>query len=111
MISMQEFATVSELGKFLSANKSVLAMCHASWCGYCQRFLPEFEKLAAAAPIQLIKIRIDEDENPLWDSLNVPVVPTLVLFESGREKTRLQALPGKGISKEMLADFRRKAGF
>lgn len=47
----------------------------ADWCGYCHRFLPHFRKLPDG-----IAVDISDEDDPLWDTLGIRVVPTVVLF-------------------------------
>ena len=79
--------------------------CHvlfyASWCPDCTRFMPTFDSLLPKAKAQLLKARIDEDENPMWDHFKIERVPTVVLFEDGKEKGRAEEKGGKIDAKEL----------
>ena len=54
------------------------------WCGYCRRFLPHYRKAAPAG----WTVDISDDDDPLWDSFGIRVVPTVILFEDGRPVQR-----------------------
>ena len=43
----------------LLSQKSAILLVHASWCGACVRFMPEFEKLAATAPKGGVVARVE----------------------------------------------------
>ena len=43
----------------LLSQKSAILLVHASWCGACVRFMPEFEKLAATAPKGVVVARVE----------------------------------------------------
>lgn len=60
-----------------------LVMFAADWCGYCTRFLPHFKKFQDAWVVD-----ITDEDDPLWEIHDVHVVPTVVLFENGREARR-----------------------
>jgi len=61
----------------------VPVMFTADWCGYCRRFSPHFERLPNATVVD-----ISEDDDPLWDTLAIRVVPTVILFENGKPTRR-----------------------
>lgn len=72
----------------LQADKPVLADFWAAWCGPCQMIGPLLEELSEEMPeIQLAKINIDE-EPELAGRYQVESIPTLILFENGREVRR-----------------------
>ena len=67
-----------------------VVICKASWCGHCQKAMPEFEKLVAASPIALpngkkatVKM-LDSDAN--GDELkqyDVKGFPTIIVKHGG----------------------------
>lgn len=86
---MRVFETVSSSGlRKRIAKGSHLVLFYAGWCPDCARFMPVFDALRPKAGLQLAKARTDEDENPIWDDWKIEVVPTVVLFEKGKEKAR-----------------------
>ncbi|MCX8196951.1 MAG: thioredoxin family protein [Candidatus Micrarchaeota archaeon] len=86
---MLEVSSEAELSKQISKGKS-LVLFYASWCPDCKRFMPIFEALSPGGKIRLLKAQIDDESNSIWDSFNISVVPTVVLFENGKEKGRAQ---------------------
>lgn len=77
-----------ELAGKIAKGKS-LVLFYATWCPDCSRFLPIFDSLHLMAALPLRKARIDRDENPMWDDFKIERVPTVVLFENGKEKGRV----------------------
>jgi thioredoxin 2 len=74
----------------------VLADFWAPWCAPCRMVAPAVEKMAADLAGKLKVVKINTDEQPdLGSRFGVRGIPTLILFESGREKDRVTgAMPG-----------------
>lgn len=59
------------------------------WCGPCRAMAPVLEQAAARLEPRLRVGKLDIDAEPaLAQSLGIRSVPTLVLFEGGRERAR-----------------------
>ena len=83
----------------LTKNNS-LVLFYADWCHYCSQFKPVFEeKIKSIDPKFLVGgVKINEDENPLWDKYNINAVPTLIAFSNGSVKSRRDAKMGIGLT-------------
>lgn len=68
----------------------VLADFWAPWCGPCRMVSPAVEKMAhdLAGKVKVVKINTDEQPE-LGERFGVRSIPTLILFEGGREKDRM----------------------
>jgi thioredoxin 2 len=68
----------------------VVADFWAPWCGPCRMVAPAVEKLAGdlAGKVKFVKINTDEQPE-LQARFGVRSIPTLVLFENGRESDRI----------------------
>ena len=102
-------------GKVLSqkvAKGKCIVLFYASWCPDCTRFMPVFEAAASKAKVPALKARIDEDGNPIWEDYKIEVVPTVVLFENGKEKARAEETSRdnckKGLEKILPGEENRK---
>ena len=61
----------------------------APWCGPCKMMAPVFSKAAAILKPKIRLIKINTEEQPgLAARNNIRSIPTIVLFNSGKEKAR-----------------------
>jgi thiol-disulfide isomerase/thioredoxin len=79
------------------------AVCFAAdWCPFCQRFLPQFAALEGHAPFQLAVADLTSFDSPLWEAIEIEVVPTLVGFREGKPVWRRDGISGRGLEAEDL---------
>ncbi len=76
--------------KFISENKVVLVDFYATWCGPCRMLGPVLDdvnkELGSTYPIA--KVDIDE-QYAIAKSFGIMGVPTMIVFENGKERDRL----------------------
>ncbi|HPC85534.1 MAG TPA: thioredoxin family protein [Smithellaceae bacterium] len=94
---------LQDLEQALLANDRVIAMVYATWCPFCRKVLPAFEKWARTEKRRLLLVADDEDR--VADVYDIDIFPTLILFEKGRVVKRLDGSPGAGLSEKQIADF------
>ena len=58
---------------------------YANWCGPCKMLAPELEKVESS--VKVVKVDVDEFED-LAKEYGVMSIPTLILFENGKEIKR-----------------------
>jgi thiol-disulfide isomerase/thioredoxin len=79
-----------------------LILFYADWCYYCKRFIPIFEnsvKNLNDRKVLFGVVKLNEDENPLWDKYGINAVPTLIAFSKNTIKDRRDAKMGVGLTK------------
>jgi thioredoxin 1 len=85
----------------LKKSKHVLALFYSTWCPYCVRSVPNFDKKASDLGFKnIIHVLLDDYDNQLWDDFDVPAVPTIIYFEDGKIYRRLNGQLGSGLSVE-----------
>jgi thiol-disulfide isomerase/thioredoxin len=92
-----------ELETALRENDRVIAMVYASWCPFCRKVLPVFEKLAKDGARHFLLVA--DDEEHIADLYGIDVFPTLILFEKNQIVKRLDAKPGVGLNEKEIHDF------
>ncbi len=80
---------------------------YATWCPFSLRFLPIFEEFSRNRPDECLKVIADEEPD-LCEEFAIEYYPTVVMFEKGILRKRLDAEPGVGLNKERLGTFGRK---
>ena len=89
--------TKEEFDKEIAHGK-VLVDFYATWCGPCKMLSPVIEEVAAEHP-DLTVLKIDVDEAPELAAIyRVNSIPTLILFDEGKEpKMTLGFKPKPGL--------------
>ncbi len=76
----------------------VIVLFYADWCPYCSSFKPTFESYQVN-DFKLVKTKVNEDDNPLWDRFDIMSIPTIIAFKDGKIISRRDARAGVGLSK------------
>lgn len=87
-----------------SAGVPVLVDFYADWCGPCRIVAPVLDELALRHQGELLVLKVDSDRFPeLTRQHGVRGIPTLLLFDEGREVRR-------HVGAASLADLQRLTG-
>jgi len=106
---MIEVSNKGDLESQLQKSKRILALFYASWCPFCRSFLPIFEKSYLKQRVNLVlRVKLDDYDNPLWDDYPIEAVPTVILFGKGKACRRLNGRLGYGLSEHQLEDWLEK---
>jgi thioredoxin 1 len=91
-----------DLAEILKANDRIVALFYASWCPFCARFLPVFEKQAGAGR-HFIFVKDDDEE--IAGRYAIDIYPTVIFFEGGKPAKRLDGKAGVGLNEKQLTEF------
>jgi thiol-disulfide isomerase/thioredoxin len=88
----------------IRGSKRAYVLFYATWCPFSQRFLPLFEEYERSNPQECLKVIVD-DEPEVCDEYAIEYYPTVILFEKGKVKRRLDAQPHIGLNGKQLKDL------
>ncbi len=77
----------------------VLVDVWAPWCGPCRMVAPVVKEVGTERAGRLLVLKLNSDDNrQLSSSLRILGIPTMLLFEGGKEKARQSgAMPKAGL--------------
>ena len=81
--------------RVLKASKPVMVDFYADWCGPCKLAAPILEDLTKEQQkVQILKMNVDEHPEAAR-KLNVMSIPTVILWDQGKEVQRQIGFTGK----------------
>ena len=83
--------------KHLKKPGTMTVLFAAEWCPFCQRFSPVFESALAEKGAPRALADLSDLENPLWETFDVQVVPTVMIFKEGEMVYRKDGVLGEGL--------------
>ena len=99
-----------DLDLVLKQNKQVLALFCSSWCPFCRSFFPTFNnEIAKTSFERVIRVYLEDYDNPLWEEYAIEAVPTVILFENSLISSRLDARLGWGLDEKHFKEWIAKS--
>src|SRR5208337_4872246 len=103
MSTLMEATTQNFDKEVLETSGKVLVDFWAPWCGPCRMQTPILEKLAAAGEINAKIYKLNTDDNPaIAQKFGIVSIPTLILFENGKEIGRFVGVQPENVLKTKL---------
>jgi len=102
-MSLQHFNDQTFNDEVLKSDKPVLVDFFADWCGPCRMVAPVIEELATTYDGKVVVGKLDVDASPrVAQDYRVMSIPTVILFEKGKEVARQVGFGGKDGYIKML---------
>jgi thiol-disulfide isomerase/thioredoxin len=89
----------------LDVPEPTVVLFWATWCPFCQRFRPEFDRVGRDLGVRSVAVTLDDYGNPLWEDYDVEVVPTMALFRGGEILDRQDGILGYGLDRHAVRTF------
>lgn len=83
-------------------DRPIIALFYATYCPFCVRFAPIFEKHGVNQPYIFAKADITDDTHPYWERYSINYVPTVIAFKRGEIVARRDAKRGIGLKEDDL---------
>jgi len=92
------------LKEMIESRETFLVDFWAPWCPHCRKINPAYEQIAEqyAGVLEVVKVDMDEDDS-LWNELQVELIPTLRLYVDGKPVASTVAPGSKAVIDEFLS--------
>ncbi len=95
-------------GTRLLDSRNVLTTFYAEWCPFGRSFVTLFKKAMEHQKDPLgALVDISDTDDPLWETFEVKIVPTLVGFRNGEAVVRRDGVAGVGLGVSELEEALR----
>ena len=91
-------------GKSLKNSGTIAALFYAEWFPFCRMFYSDFESAMSRGGLPWAEVDISDTEDPLWETFDVRVVPTVVIFKDGQPVFRRDGVLGRGLPRKALEE-------
>jgi len=83
----------------LLREERVLGFFYAMWCPFCRRSFSFLKLLNPNSSYRIFRVDLSDENSPLWVSLRIEAVPTLIAFDGGKEFWRANGVLMVGLRK------------
>jgi len=104
MANLMEATTANFDQEVIQSDGKVLVDFWAPWCGSCKMQTPILERLVTDGEIKAKILKLNADENTeVAQKYNITSMPTLILFENGKEIERHIGVMPENVLKKKLS--------
>jgi thiol-disulfide isomerase/thioredoxin len=83
----------------LLRDDKTLVFFYAEWCPFCRKSFHLLKSLDESQS-KVFRVDLSDEKNPLWDSLKIKMVPTLIAFKDGTEFWRADGISMIGLRRK-----------
>jgi thioredoxin 1 len=104
---LTELANPGDISTYLSKDKKTIVLFEMTGCPFCRIFQSAFLTFAEkhSEDCALLRVKLDDDSNPLWQKYEIEAVPTVILFFEGQIVARADSILALGLSHKKWTDF------
>lgn len=95
-------------GSELRTNQPLAVVFTASWCPFCSTFTAIFKSTLSKNQLPYGSVDLTSYDNPLWETFEIEVIPTVVIFKNGKPAYRADGMYGRGLPKSVVDDVVRE---
>ena len=91
-------------GRNLKNARPIAVLFEAEWCSFCREFTPIFELLRqSTVPTGLVDL--SDLDSPLWETFCIDIVPSVLIFNSGKLIQRYDGVAGQGLNAGIIKEI------
>ena len=106
MTGIEEILGKEEFDHAISESSLTLVDFYASWCAPCKMQTPILIEFGEEMDYKVKIIKVDVDQNPeIANKYSVQSIPTIILFQNGKQKEKTVGLTAKATLSEMLIKY------
>jgi thioredoxin 1 len=91
-------------GNHLNKSGGLAVLFAAEWCPFCRRFSPIFDSALAKEGMPTALVDLSDLGNPLWETFDIQVVPTVMVFKDGELIHRMDGVLGQGLPDNAMTE-------
>lgn len=95
-------------GTQLKKTGTIAVLFTADWCPFCRRFNSIFESALDYKHLTKAIVDLTNLENSLWETFDIGVVPTVVVFKDGNPVLRKDGVLGRGLPADVMIEIIQK---
>ena len=101
-MAIKHLENMQEFNNLINKNEKTIIDFYADWCGPCKMLAPIYEELSGeVSSVYFAKVDVDNLQD-IAQEYGIASIPTLLIFQGGREMNRHVGFATKDQIKELL---------